>query len=389
MRIVVIETPFVPVPERLDNPFRPLFRRPQPAQQSFGQLEGRQKRLALDLLDTQIHQPVHMLPVPRPRVDRDMREVRAHNLCRADRCFNIVDGQNESARVLNSRSFQYPQPARIAVIYLIAELINDVDLLGINVKSGKWNLGGAQHAGGDLSDAAEAGDDDMAFEAFRQRLRGSERIRPAELDERCHLAGARGDEGRRHDAQADDDQQEMRRRFGQRSDGGGEPDHDERECPRLAEQQAGFERGMRRKSERPHQPVYDGGLEGEERDQGREEPAGMRADEAVVDPHADRHEEQAEKQALERRDVDLDLVPVFRLGEQQAGQEGAELHRRPGGPGDRGGADDGEQGCRHEHLGAAGLADQAQERAHHPSPQDQDSRDRGRGLQYGEQEAGP
>ena len=39
-----------------------------------------------------------------------------------------------------------------------------------------------------------------------------------------------------------------------------------------------------------------------------------------VDRHADRDEEQAEQQALERIDLRFEFVPVFRIGQQHAGQ---------------------------------------------------------------------
>ena len=50
-------------------------------------------------------------------------------------------------------------------------------------------------------------------------------------------------------------------------------------------------------------------------------------DRADVEPRADRNEEEAEQQALERLDRHFDLAPEFGLGEQQAGDEGAEPHR--------------------------------------------------------------
>ena len=52
---------------------------------------------------------------------------------------------------------------------------------------------------------------------------------------------------------------------------------------------------------------------------------------AEVGRHADRDEEQAEQQALERLDVGLELVAVLAVGEQHAGEEGAERHRQADG----------------------------------------------------------
>ena len=51
---------------------------------------------------------------------------------------------------------------------------------------------------------------------------------------------------------------------------------------------------------------------------------------AEVDAHADGEEEHAEQQALERLDGRLDGLAEFGLGQQQAGDEGAERHRQAG-----------------------------------------------------------
>ena len=48
---------------------------------------------------------------------------------------------------------------------------------------------------------------------------------------------------------------------------------------------------------------------------------------AEVGGHADRHEEQAEQQPLERLDVGFELVAVLAVGQQQTGDESAERHR--------------------------------------------------------------
>ena len=58
--------------------------------------------------------------------------------------------------------------------------------------------------------------------------------------------------------------------------------------------------------------------------------SGSRAKLAEIDVHADREKEQAEQKALEGIDGGLDRLAEFRLGEQQAGDEGAERHREAG-----------------------------------------------------------
>src|SRR5208283_5894564 len=99
-----------------------------------------------------------------------------------------------------------------------------------------------------------------------------------------------------------------------------------------------------------------------------------------IEPGADRHEEEAEQQALEGLHRHLDLAAELRLGEQQAGDEGAELHRESrGGRRDSGGDDD-EQAGRDEKLGRLRRGDEPEERPQQqPAGQDHaDERETGR-----------
>ena len=57
--------------------------------------------------------------------------------------------------------------------------------------------------------------------------------------------------------------------------------------------------------------------------------SGLAADQPEVDLRADRDEEQAEQQPLERLDVGLELVAVLAVGEHHAGEERAERGRQP------------------------------------------------------------
>ena len=69
-----------------------------------------------------------------------------------------------------------------------------------------------------------------------------------------------------------------------------------------------------------------------------------------VERHADGDEEQAEQQPLERLDVRLQFMPVLAVGEQHAGEEGAQGRRQPETLHQQRGAHHGEQGKRREHL---------------------------------------
>ena len=55
--------------------------------------------------------------------------------------------------------------------------------------------------------------------------------------------------------------------------------------------------------------------------------SGRVGDRAEIEHHADGDEEQAEQDRAERVDVGLELVPVGRIGEHHAGDEGAQRGR--------------------------------------------------------------
>ena len=94
-----------------------------------------------------------------------------------------------------------------------------------------------------------------------------------------------------------------------------------------------------------------------------------------VDRHADGDEEQPEQEPLERRDVGLDLMAVFRIGEKRAGDEGPERRRQPGSLHDQGDADHGEQRARGHGLAHAGRGDEAIKPGEKETPDDHDAED--------------
>ena len=68
------------------------------------------------------------------------------------------------------------------------------------------------------------------------------------------------------------------------------------------------------------------------------------------DAHADRDEEQPEQQALEGLEVAFEFVAILAVGEQHAGEEGAEGGRHAERRRAEGGADDEQQAERGERL---------------------------------------
>ena len=95
---------------------------------------------------------------------------------------------------------------------------------------------------------------------------------------------------------------------------------------------------------------------------------GLLDDQAQVERHADGGEEQAEQQALERGDVGLDLVAVVGVGEQHAGDEGAERGREPGLLHHQRHADDGQQRAGGHGLLHARAGDDADEAVEQVAP---------------------
>ena len=101
---------------------------------------------------------------------------------------------------------------------------------------------------------------------------------------------------------------------------------------------------------------------------------------AHVDIHADGEEENAEQQPLERLDGGFDRLAVFGLGEQQAGDEGAERHGQAGLIGNDAGGDDDEQNDGDEQLGGTRVRHQPEQRPQQHAAEDDDDGNGNHGL---------
>src|SRR6185295_20359336 len=86
------------------------------------------------------------------------RVVLAHHLGDANRCFDVVDGEHEGARLVRLGRFQDLVATDVAVVDLGAEFSHDLDLLGTGVDGSDGDLLGRQDPRHDLPDAADAGD---------------------------------------------------------------------------------------------------------------------------------------------------------------------------------------------------------------------------------------
>jgi hypothetical protein len=101
---------------------------------------------------------------------------------------------------------------------------------------------------------------------------------------------------------------------------------------------------------------------------------------AAIDAHAHGDEEQAQQKALERLEVGLELAPVLALGQQHAGEEGAERHRQPHGLHQRRRGHHQQQAGGGEDLGRSALRDPAQRWPQQQTAAEDDGRHHAHGL---------
>ena len=124
--------------------------------------------------------------------------------------------------------------------------------------------------------------------------------------------------------------------------------------------------------ENPGEADQQHGLDDDQADDAAGEPKRIAQQLAHVDIHADGEEEDAEQQSLERLDGRLDRLAVFGLGEQQAGDEGAERHGQAGLIGNDAGGDDDEQNDGDEQLGGTRVRHQPEQRPQQHAAEDDD-----------------
>ena len=119
-----------------------------------------------------------------------------------------------------------------------------------------------------------------------------------------------------------------------------------------------------------------------------QEPAGVKDDgerlahqKVEVEPGADRDEEKPEQQPFEGLNRHLDLAAKFRLGEQQARDEGAELHRKACRRAHDRRADNDEEASGEEQLRRLRRGDEVKQRPQQQSASEDQAPDGGAGGQ--------
>ena len=107
-------------------------------------------------------------------------------------------------------------------------------------------------------------------------------------------------------------------------------EEDEAELAALGHQQARAQGRRRAEAEQTTQDEQHGPLHRNERGHEEEDAGPAHEEQAEIDRHADRDEEQAEQEAFVGSDFGRDLVTEGRAGEQHAHHEAAERRRQPG-----------------------------------------------------------
>ena len=304
-----------------------------------------------------------------------MRKALAQALHGAQRRIGIVDGEQQDLRAARAGRLQQVEARRVAVVGLVAEAPHGLDLRRVVVDDRGADTQAAQHAHHHLPKAAESGHDHRV--GFADRIRRRRRVSLDALREEAlvgHHQQRRG-QHRRNDRR-------VQHRDGFR---GNDP-----AC--RAEENEGELAGLRQRHGEQRRigavAVAEGFCDRIEQDDFQRDDAcsqpedDMRnlAEETQVDRHSHGDEEQPQQQALERVDVELQLVAVFAFGEHHPGEEGAERHGQAHRVGEHRAADHQQQREADEDLAQARLGDVLQHRAHQHAPGEHQRGDEARRL---------
>ena len=269
----------------------------------------------------------------------------------------LADRVADDVRFLRARLPQQVDPHSIAEIDLGAEFLRQVDLVRLVVDQRDVDIAQHQHLRHSLPEAAIADDDRTCAIAVRL-LAGFVALRLHPDAAGGHHQERRGGHGNGHHGAEQAGgfriQQSAALRLRVENEG---------ELAALAQQQAKCECGAPCHLQQQAEAHDDGRLDRDQRRRHAEHEAGPLRHRAKVQHHADRKEEQAEQDRTERFDIRLQLVPVRRVRQHDAGDEGSQRGGEPEGFHHRCAGEHGEEARDHEHLPLPQPADQAVERA--------------------------
>ena len=255
------------------------------------------------------------------------------------------------------------QPRAIAVIDLEAKGPGGADHLGVDVDGGNRVAARQDGLAHDLAEAAKADDKDIA----RQPVRPIHAVFGHRLG--ADEAVMQQHEQRRQNHRDDDDRRQNRI--------GGAVDQPDRqgggikhkgEFPSLCHQHGPLQRLARRGAEDPGDGIGATGLQHHEgHHAGCHQPPVVR-DDRQIQRHAHRKEEQPQKDAPERFDIDFKLMAEGRFRQQHARQKGPHRRRQAAKLHGKGCPQHHQQGgCRH-HLARMGAGQDAEQRIQQIAP---------------------
>lgn len=240
---------------------------------------------------------------------------------------------------------------RVAEEHLDAEGPDHFELLGLVIEHDRLVAGRQQDPVDDAAEAAVTGNDDAAALVD---LVGFPRLRPG-VPRRDQLVVDDEQERRQQHRQRDDEQQpigEPRRDDAVRD---GERQQHETELARLGEAQRKEPAVAAADLEQVAEPEEHRCLEQHQPDRHAHDRAERAEQQVEVDRRADGNEEQPEQQALERRDVAFELVPVLAVREHHAGEERTQRRRQSDDDHQQRNTHDEQQGKRREQLPESGY----------------------------------
>ena len=118
--------------------------------------QRRVERLALDQAHADLAQLQVVLHVACARDDRELREVLEDEPGHLQALLDVVDREDEHARLRGARRAQQIQPRGVAVEHAPAEAAQGLDLIGVVVEHRRRNAVRIEHAGDDLPSSAKA-----------------------------------------------------------------------------------------------------------------------------------------------------------------------------------------------------------------------------------------
>ncbi|MDT4847082.1 hypothetical protein FQZ97_811290 [compost metagenome] len=228
---------------------------------------------------------------------------------------------------------------------------------------------GAQHPRDDLAHAPHAGDHDarlLAVDALVLRWylhRRGFRLEQVEQDEHQQ----RGDGHRQGDGEH---QQVMQARFEQALIAGQLEHHEGELAPGRQDDAQAHRIGALQSAAVTADQEQQRQLDQHQKQGQADDHQWFMQQQAEVGGHAHADEEQAEQQTLEGLDLGFEFVAVFGVGQQQAGDEGAERHGHPGQLHQPGGAYDHQQCGGGGDFLQAGLGDDAEHGPQQIAPAD-------------------